>query len=202
MRDYYEDNPVLFKALNLLKANSVVYRKYNPVEYDALVDMRTEADSVLAYDGCRLDVNPDLRAACIRFLPSDDYVNHLREKFTVKDMKVYVCLLQIYQEKFSEQGSFVSTDLQELKDLMNSLGFYLDTQKKTVTLASLREHIQKFSRFGIVRKTKDNGLIVNPGVLTCLSREEFGKIYDDKVRPWLADGAGSLSEEKKEETDE
>ena len=197
MGTYYDENPNLFKALNLLKANSIVYETYNPVEYRTLREMRPEANRILAYDGCKLDINVDIKVAFIRFMPSDEYINRLKAKFSANDMKVYVCLLQLYEENFNVMGPYVQIDIQELQGLMINTGFDLGGARKNgVSLSSLKEHIQKFVRYGILKRQNDKDLIINPGILTCVSRSEFNTIYDEYVRPWIVEAIN-----EKEETD-
>ena len=195
MDNYYDSNPRLFKAMNLLKASSIIYQKYNPEEYDALLNMRRDADKILSYDGCRLDINTDFRSICIRFLPNDEYVNHLREKFTASDMKVYVCLLQIYEENFNSSGAYVSFDIFDLRERMAEAGFRLgNSRKHSVSLQDLKEHLAKFAGYGIVRKISDTDMIINPGILTCVSRDRFRDIYDELIRPWIINMGGDTDE--------
>ena len=199
MGTYYDENPNLFRALNLLKANSIVYETYNPVEYRTLKDMRPEANRILAYDGCKLDINVDIKVAFIRFVPSDEYINRLKAKFSANDMKVYVCLLQLYEENFNVMGPYVQIDIQELQGLMINTGFDLGgTRKNGVSLSSLKEYIQKFVRYGILKRQNDKDLIINPGILTCVSRSEFNTIYDEYVKPWIVE---AINEKENEETD-
>lgn len=199
MGTYYDENPNLFKALNLLKANSIVYETYNPVEYRTLREMRPEANRILAYDGCKLDINVDIKVAFIRFVPSDEYINRLKAKFSANDMKVYVCLLQLYEENFNVMGPYVQIDIQELQGLMINTGFDLGGARKNgVSLSSLKEYIQKFVRYGILKRQNDKDLIINPGILTCVSRSEFNTIYDEYVRPWMVE---AINDKENEETD-
>lgn len=199
MGTYYDENPSLFKALNLLKANSIVYETYNPAEYRTLMDMRPDANRILAYDGCKLDINVDIKVAFIRFVPNDEYINRLKAKFSANDMKVYVCLLQLYEENFNVMGPYVQIDIQELQGLMINTGFDLGGARKNgVSLSSLKEHIQKFVRYGILKRQNDKDLIINPGILTCVSRSEFNTIYDEYVKPWMVE---AINEKENEETD-
>lgn len=185
MENYYEQNPALFKAMNLLKSSSIVYEQYSPQEYRTLCDMREEANRILSFDGCRMDINVDFRAAYIRFLPNDEYQNLLRARFSADDMKVYVCLLYVYEQRFSIEGRFVRLDIPELQGLMLQSGFSLGAgPRKTVTKAALKGHLKKFARYGIIRLYGSDEMTVNPGVVTCISRREFNDVYDAVIKPW------------------
>lgn len=197
---FYDTNPALFEALIYLKAHSVVYQRYDPEKYKALVDMRKSANEILAYDGCRLDINTDFRSVCIRFLPNDEYANPLREKFSAGDMKVYVCLLQIYEENFNSSGAFVNFDLYDLRERIAGAGFRLGSSKKhSVSLLALKEHLAKFATYGIIKKINDTSMVINPGILTCVSRDSFRRVYDDLILPWIMNTGGEDVDEEGQE---
>lgn len=186
MGNFYDDNPKLFMALNLLKSSSIVYQLYNPEEYRTLLEMRATANEILAYDGCKMDHNSDFNMIFIRFIANDEYTNHLRAKFTANDMRVYVALLQHYEEQFNANGPYIHVSVEELQMSMNELRLGIGSRQK-MPVSALTPHLKKFSSCGILKKYKDKEYIINPGILTCVSRDQFDKIYEEVIKPWLAE---------------
>ena len=186
VQNFFDENPALFQAMNRLKSTSIVYKKYNPEDYGTLSDMRPMVNQILSYDGCYLDINTTFETACIRFIKTDDYVNRLREKFTADDMRVYVCLLQLYEEHYGIEGLFIKLDENELFDLFNSTGFTIGQSKKgSVSHTAITPILKKMAGYGIVRLFSDGYIEIRPGIITCISRDQFAQIYEDVVKPWM-----------------
>lgn len=185
---FREENPALFRAVNILKASGgILYQKYNPQEYAQLEGAVDEVNRILDPDDCYLWLSRDFQLACIRFNDEEGtgYTNRLRARFTVNDMKLYVCLDRIYSKQYLIQGPYVTTSIEDIADMFGELGLTVGG-RKDVSKRQLTPLLQNMARFSLLSWSRDeDDVIINPGIRFGIDRESFRRLYTDVIEDWL-----------------
>lgn len=192
---FREENPALFQAVNLLKTGGILYERYNPKEYALLTENQELVDHILEYDDCHIRVSRDFRLVCIRFNDEEGtgFSNRLRVKFTLNEMKLYVCLERLYSREYLVQGPFVSVSFDDISAMFEELGLTI-ASRKDVSKRQLLPFVQNMVKYSILSWNRDeNELIINPGIRFGIDRESFRRLYADVIREWAEGGDSNES---------
>lgn len=187
---FREENPALFQAVNLLKAGGILYERYNPREYALLVENQEAVDHILEFDDCYMWVSGDFHLACIRFHEEEGtgFTNRLRVRFTLSEMKLYVCLDRLYTREYIAQGPFVTVSLEDVIAMFEELDLHL-ASKKDVSKRQLLPLIQNMAKYNLIsRNREEDELVINPGIRFGIDRESFRRLYADVIQSWAEGG--------------
>lgn len=179
-----ERDPELFRLVNTLKKNGVIYRNLSPQVFSDAVQRRDEIDDELESDDCYMRIVPENGLAMLSFYQDDeDYTNKLRRKLTTKEMKLYVTLLQIYNEKYVAEGLYVSTDIWEIITTWDKLG--LNTKSMQANRSNLAPLIRTMKQHGFVAETAPTQYMLQPGLTFGLDIKALMENHGDVIEPWF-----------------
>ena len=185
----------LFRLVNTLKSSKAVYRRTQPRLYNDLVARRKEIDHELESDDCYMKVVADKGFLILSFYPDDmDYQNRLRKKFSVNEMRFYIVLLHIYNERYLNEGDYVSVGTMDLLDAWEKLGFVSKTS--VATKKFLEPLIRTMKTFGIMTESGNEQFVILPGILFGLDLSSFLSYYDAVLTPWFATTAETNDEQE------
>lgn len=187
MASWRYTNEKLFRAFQRLEKNCFIYRNSDPETFETLKRYRDEVNAALMFNDAELDVNDHWGVAHIVF--SSPEPNALRHNFTQTEMRTYILLRQLYDERriTSGESGFVSCTYGEFRiKAVNIFGEEVIVRGKGYgSNADIEKSLSAFKRFSLVDvKTQDQTIIIYPGISFCMNTEEMEALCGSILDSW------------------